>query len=69
MANIKTSKIAILATDGFEKSELFEPKRQLEDAGAQIVILSIKDSEIKSWDQTDWGETISVDRKVSYALV
>jgi len=58
MANIKTSKIAILATDGFEQSELFEPKRQLEDAGAQIVIPSIKDSEIKSWDQTDWGETI-----------
>ena len=34
---IEGKKVAILATDGFEQSELFEPKKALEDAGAQTV--------------------------------
>ena len=28
-------KVAILATNGFEQSELFEPKKALEEAGAE----------------------------------
>jgi protease I len=63
-------KIAILATDGFEQAELTEPKKNLEDAGAEITVLSIKPGEggkageIKGWDKTDWGKTVKVDRLV-----
>jgi protease I len=60
-------KIAILATDGFEQVELTEPKKNLEDAGAMVTVLSIKPGEggkageIKGWDKTDWGKTVKVD--------
>lgn len=61
MTDIKQANIAILATDGFEKSELFEPKRQLEAAGAEVSIVSLEPGEIISWDKKNWGETIAVD--------
>ena len=61
MTNISNARIAILATDGFEKSELFEPRKQLVDAGADITIVSLESGSIKSWDETDWGESIDVD--------
>ncbi len=60
-------KVAILATDGFEQSELFEPKKALEEAGAQTEIVSLKSGEIKGWDETDWGETIAVDKIIGEA--
>lgn len=64
MTKISNTSIAILATDGFEKSELFEPKKQLEQAGATITIVSLEAGSIKSWDQSDWGESISVDKLI-----
>lgn len=67
MTNISNAKIAILATDGFEKSELFEPRQQLIDAGADVTIVSLESGSIKSWDQKDWGESIGVDMTVDVA--
>ncbi|ORE91944.1 proteinase [Stappia sp. 22II-S9-Z10] len=64
MPNIHEARIAILATDGFEKSELFEPRRQLTEAGAKVTVVSLKPGEIKSWDKTDWGESVTVDTTV-----
>lgn len=46
--------IAILATDGFEQAELVEPKKNLENEGAKVEILSLKEGKIKGWDETDW---------------
>lgn len=60
-------KIAILATDGFEQSELFVPKQALEAEGAIVEILSIKSDDIKGWNKKNWGETIAVNRLVSTA--
>jgi len=60
-------KVAILATDGFEQSELFEPKKALEEAGADVKIVSLKSGEIKGWDEKDWGDTIAVDLTVDEA--
>jgi protease I len=57
-------KVAILATDGFEQSELFEPKKALEEAGAQIQIVSLKSGEIKGWNEKNWGDSITVDATV-----
>ena len=56
--------VAILATDGFEQSELFEPKEALETAGAIVDIVSIDSGKIKAWHHTDWGKSIHVDRLV-----
>ena len=60
-------KVAILATDGFEQSELFEPKKALEEAGAEVSIVSLKSGEIKGWNDTDWGKTIEVDLTLAEA--
>jgi len=55
-------RIAVLATDGFEQSELTEPKRLLEEAGAKVdVIAPGGASQIKGWDKKDWGQSVKVD--------
>lgn len=54
-------KVAILATDGFEQSELFEPKAALEQAGASVKVVSPRDGKIKGWQMKDWGDEIGVD--------
>lgn len=55
-------KVLILATDGFEQSELIDPKQALEDAGIETTVASPKSGEIKGWDQTDWGQSVKVDK-------
>lgn len=67
MTKISNAKIAILATNGFEKSELFEPRKQLLDGGADVTIVSLESGSIKSWDQKDWGESIAVDMTLDNA--
>jgi len=58
---LKGKTIAILATDGFEQSELIKPKQALEDAGARTQVVSPKEDKIKGWDKKDWGKEVSVD--------
>jgi protease I len=57
-------KVAILATDGFEQSELLDPRRALDQAGASTVVVSLKSGQIKGWNHKEWGETIAVDDTV-----
>lgn len=57
-------RILIVATDGFEQSELMEPRRQLSDAGATITIASLEEGEIIGWDKDDWGDNVPVDALV-----
>ena len=64
---IKGKKVAILATDGYEQSELTEPRSALEQAGATVTVLSIKTGKIKGWDKTDWGKSVKVDKLVADA--
>jgi protease I len=59
--NLQGKIIAILATDGFEQSELMKPKKALEEAGAQTQVVSPAEGKIKGWDKKDWGEDVSVD--------
>ena len=59
-----TKRVMILATDGFEQSELMKPKANLEDAGFETTIVSLESGEIKGWDQKDWGDSVKVDKTV-----
>jgi protease I len=54
-------KVAILVTDGFEQVEMTEPRKALDEAGADTMLVSPKDGEVKAWDFTEWGETFPVD--------
>ncbi|HEX8289942.1 MAG TPA: type 1 glutamine amidotransferase domain-containing protein [Pyrinomonadaceae bacterium] len=60
-------RVAILAADGFEQSELFEPKKALEQAGAQTHVVSLESGEIKGWNEKNWGDSIAVDATVDEA--
>jgi protease I len=59
--------ILIMATDGFEQSELMEPKARLEEAGARVTIASLDEGEIEGWDDGNWGESVAVDLTIDEA--
>jgi protease I len=61
---LKNKKVAILAADMFERVELEEPRQALEDAGADVEIVSIHDGEIRGFDHFDPANTVKVDRTV-----
>jgi protease I len=65
--SLQGRRVAILATDGFEQSELMEPMKMLRDGGAKTVVLSPKTGEIRGWNKTDWGQTVPVDVAVKDA--
>ncbi|WP_106476195.1 type 1 glutamine amidotransferase domain-containing protein [Phytohalomonas tamaricis] len=56
------TRVAILATDGFEEAELASPRKALQDAGAQIDIVAPKSGTIRAWAKTEWGGDYPVDR-------
>ncbi|WP_137678863.1 type 1 glutamine amidotransferase domain-containing protein [Aurantiacibacter suaedae] len=53
--------VMILATNGFEQSELEKPKQLLEEAGYQTTVVSPESGQIKGWDNKDWGSPVDVD--------
>ena len=59
-----SKRVMILATDGFEQSELEKPKANLEKAGIETVVVSLDSGEIKGWDQDDWGNSVKVDKVI-----
>ncbi|WP_315770767.1 MULTISPECIES: type 1 glutamine amidotransferase domain-containing protein [unclassified Bradyrhizobium] len=65
--DIKGKKIAILATNGFEQSELEVPRDRLKQAGATVEIISLAPGEIKGWDDKDWGRSVKVDKTLDQA--
>ncbi|WP_316013396.1 type 1 glutamine amidotransferase domain-containing protein [Roseobacter sp. HKCCA0434] len=67
MKNLNGHRIAILATDGFEQSELQVPLKQLKDAGAEVHVVSLEAGEIKGWDEDDWGDSVAVDKTLDQA--
>ena len=66
MANLKDLKVAILTENGFEQVELLSPKKAMEEAGVNVEIVSPQ-TEVRAWDEKDWGITISVDKNLSEA--
>lgn len=67
MPALDGKKIAILATDGFEQSELEVPLKELRAAGAEVHVVSPESDEIRGWDENDWGRTVKVDRALADA--
>src|SRR3954464_8063614 len=54
-------KVAILVADGFEQVEMTEPRKALEEAGAQTSIVSPAKGKVKGWQHTEWGDEFAVD--------
>lgn len=64
---LNSRRILIMATNGFEQSELEVPLERLQDAGAEIDIASLETGDITGWDEDDWGDEIEVDLLIADA--
>jgi protease I len=64
MPAINEAKVVILATHGFEQSELMVPLQKLRDAGAQVVVASPEKGQIRGWKEKDWGDSVPVDKSL-----
>ncbi|MDB4950929.1 MAG: glutamine amidotransferase [Gemmatimonadetes bacterium] len=54
-------RVAILVADGFEQVEMTEPRRALQEAGADTQIVSPAEGRVKGWQHTEWGDEFDVD--------
>lgn len=67
-SQLQGKKIAILVADeGVEQVELIEPRRALEDAGAEVHLIAPEGGEIQAFDHLDKGNTFAADRAVADA--
>lgn len=57
-------RVAVLATDGFEQSELLVPVDALESCGARVDIITPEGDGIRGWDEEDWGQIIAADHSL-----
>lgn len=60
-------RIAILATDGFEQSELEHPRDMLRDVGFLVDVIAPRAGQIRGWKGADWGTPVTVDVELSEA--
>ncbi len=66
---LEGKRIAFLATDGVEQSELEQPWHELQKAGAKVELLSVHKGAIQAVRHMDKGDTFEVDGLVSDADV
>jgi protease I len=64
---LNNKKVAILVADGFEQVELTEPKKALEQAGAQTHIVSPNPDTVQGWNHFDKGDKFPVDVQLDSA--
>ena len=64
MSQLNEAQILIMASDGFEQSELMIPQKKLAQAGATVHVASPDGSAIKGWDGDDWGTTVQADASI-----
>jgi protease I len=67
MATLTGKKIAILTENGFEEVELTSPKKALEEAGAEVQIVSPQKDKVKAWDKDHWSIDLAVDKNLDEA--
>src|SRR5690242_11526407 len=67
MATLTGKKVAILTENGFEEVELTSPKKALEDAGAEVQIVSPQKGKVKAWDKDHWSIELNVDKQLDDA--
>jgi len=60
-------KVAALVEHGFEESELLEPRKALEDAGARVDVISPVEVSVKGWHHGTWGKEVKVDQPLADA--
>jgi len=64
MDSLKGVRVAILVDNGFERVELTEPRKALDDAGAETKIISPQEKEVRAWESKEWGDKYPVEQKL-----
>ena len=67
--SLNGKRVAFLVTDGFEQVELTGPKQALEQAGAQVDILSTEAGKVKGWNHDKPADDFKVDRTFRSASI
>lgn len=67
MPRIDQSKILVIATDGFEQSELEFPRDQLRVKGATVHLATPGGQAIRGWEGDDWGREVPADLGIAQA--
>lgn len=67
MSTIDNARILIIATHGFEQSELEFPRDQLRAKGAEVHVATLDGKAIKGWEGSDWGREAEADLKIADA--
>jgi protease I len=67
MGKLTGKKVAILTENGFEEVELTSPKKALEEAGAEVKIVSPQKGKVKAWDHDHWSIELPVDVQLDKA--
>lgn len=65
MARIEDARILIIATNGFEQSELEVPRDKLREAGAKVDVATPDGKPIRGWKMKDWGDQVEADLKIA----
>lgn len=60
-------RVAILAAQGVEQVELTEPRKALDEAGAETFLVSPETGTLRAWNFTDWGDDFEVDVRLDDA--
>src|SRR5690606_37398630 len=64
---ITGKKVAILVTHGFEQIEMTEPRKALQDAGADTDLIAPEGGKVKAWNMKEWGQEFDVDVPLAQA--
>lgn len=64
MKSLQGKKVAILTETGFEEVELTSPKQALEEAGAEVHIVSPQKENVKAWNHDHWSIELKVDKNI-----
>jgi protease I len=65
--SLQGKKIAFMATSGVEQVEYTEPRKAVEQAGAQAELISLEAGKIQAWKHFDHADTFPVDKTVDQA--
>ena len=63
--DISGRRILIMASDGFEQSELMTPYDDLQKAGATVEIAAPSAGKITGWNRNDWGKSIKAEHAIT----
>ena len=67
MSNLKGVRVAILIDNGFEEIEMTEPRKALQEAGAETKIVSPQAQKVRGWQTKEWGDEFPVDETLDNA--